>query len=182
MIRNKYFIALLVTSVIVFGTTKLYAQIKTSKATTSILISINDFISIGTESVAIGDFVVSNYFSTDDYKNSKSENNSNSLVVTSSRNFGILLKADGRNFTDKINNFPVEIWTIKPVEEGALSGIPKTLNLSTMDQTLVGISSYGSSLILHLDYEIPTAKATSNIFGYPPGDYVQTITYTAVPL
>lgn len=180
---KKYsLIAMLVFTTIVFGSSKTFAQIENAQASTTVLISVNDFVTIDVESMAIGGLVAFNYVTADDYKDTKTENVPNSLIVSSSRSFGVLIKADGANFTDGINHIPVDVLTIKPAEGGTMSGIPKSLVLSTDDQTLVGVSWYGISLRLNLDYEIPAAKASSDILGKPPGNYIQTVTYTAVPL
>lgn len=180
--KKHFLIALLVFTTIVFGTTKTFAQIENAQATTTVLVSVNDFVTIDVESMAIGGLVAFNYVTGDDFKSTKTENVPNSLIVSSSRSFGILIKADGANFTDGINHIPVDVLTIKSSDGGTMSGIPRSLVLSTDNQTLVGVSWYGISLRLNIDYEISAAKASSDILGKPPGNYMQTVTYTAVPL
>lgn len=179
--KTNFVIAILALTATVFGT-KTYAQIDNPQAATTVLISVSDFISIDSRSMAVGGLVAFNYVSGDDYNITKTSNVPNSLIVTSNRNFGILVKADGANFTDGINNIPVNVLGITPADGGTMLGIPHKLSLSTDNQTLVGISWFGIALRLNLNYEISAAKAASHILGRPPGNYIQTVTYTTVPL
>jgi len=153
-------------------------------ATTTVNINLSDVISIDNGSVAIGGLVEFNYVTAADYNNGLGAVTvPNSLIVTSTKNFDVKVKAVGANFTNGTNNIPVNVLTIKAATGGSMAGTKNSIVLSTTDQVLIGNAPLGSALTLNLDYEIPAAKSSSaDILGKPAGTYTQTVTYTATAL
>lgn len=177
--KKQIIIATLALGAIVFGTNNVQAQ----TATTTVNIILNDVISIDAGSVAIGGAVDFNYVTAADYNSTKNVVVANSLIVTSTKNFDIKVKADGDNFTDGTNNIPVNVLTIKAATGGSMTGTQNSIVLSNADQVLIGNAPLGSALTLNLDYEIPAARSSSSdILGKPAGTYTQTVTYTATAL
>lgn len=166
---------------IVLGTSTVKAQKHT--ATTAVNIILNDVISIDAGSVANGGAVDFNYVTAEDYNTAKTSIVANSLIVTSTRNFDVKVKADGAKFNNGTNNIPVDVLTIKAATGGTIAGTQNTVVLSTTDQTLIKNAPLGSALTLNLDYTIPAAKSSSaDILGKPAGTYTQNVTYTATAL
>src|SRR5690554_5417871 len=102
--KKQLIIATLALGAIVFGTTNAQAQ---NTATTTVNIVLNDVISIDAGSVAIGGLVAFNYVTAEDYNTVTNVVVPNSLIVTSTKNFDIKVKADGPTFTDGTNDIPV---------------------------------------------------------------------------
>ncbi|WP_086477703.1 peptidoglycan-binding protein LysM, partial [Arenibacter amylolyticus] len=123
------------------------------------------------------------YNSAEDYNDGlPAVTQTNALIVTSTKNFNVTVKAGGKNFEDGKNSIPVSVLTIK-ASGGSMDGSKKDVELSDKEQTLVGKASLGSKLTLDLDYEIPAEKSSSSdILGKPAGTYTQTVTYTATAL
>ncbi|MDN6289717.1 MAG: hypothetical protein L0J63_05430 [Tetragenococcus koreensis] len=180
--KKQVIIAAVALGAFVFGTNKIQAQNHT--ATTAVNIILNDVISIDPGSVASGGQVDFNYVTAEDYNTSTTVNVPNSLIVTSTKSFGIKVKADGPNFTDGTNNIPVDVLRIKIAQGGTMTGFSGVfIELSETNQTLIGGVPVGSALTLNLDYEIPAAKSSSSdILGKPAGTYTQNVTYTATAL
>jgi len=179
--KKQLIIATLALGAIVFGTNN--AQAQNSTATTTVNIILADVISIDNGSVAIGGEVAFNYVTAEDYNTSTTVNVPNSLIVTSTKNFDVKVKADGANFTNGTNVIPVNVLTIKAATGGTMAGTQNSVVLSTTDQVLIANAPLGSALKLNLDYEIPAAKSSSpDILGKPAGTYTQTVTYTATAL
>ncbi|WP_026451266.1 hypothetical protein [Aequorivita capsosiphonis] len=179
--KKQLIIATLALGAIVFGTNNVQAQNHT--ATTAVNIILSDVISIDAGSVANGGAVDFNYVTAEDYNSTKTATVANSLIVTSTKNFDVKVKADGANFINGSNNIPVDVLTIKAATGGSMAGTQNTIVLSTADQVLIGNAPLGSALTLDLDYEIPAAKSSSaDILGKPAGTYTQNVTYTATAL
>lgn len=181
--KKQLIIATLALGAIVFGTTN--AQAQNNTATTTVNIVLNDVISIDAGSVATGGLVAFNYVTAEDYNTVTNVVVPNSLIVTSTKNFDIKVKADGPTFTDGTNDIPVNVLTIKPVTGGTrtMTGTGTNVVLSDTDQDLITNAELGSAVVLDLDYEIPAARSSSSdILGKPAGTYVQTVTYTATAL
>ena len=105
------------------------------------------------------------------------------MIVTSTKNFDVKVKADGANFSFGSNTIPVDVLTIKAATGGTIAGTQNTVVLSTTDQVLIANAPLGSALTLNLDYTIPAAKSSSSdILGKPAGTYTQNVTYTATAL
>lgn len=182
--KKQFIFAALALGAIVFGTNNVLAQTTSPTATTTVNIILNDVISIDKGSVAAGGQVDFNYVTAADYNDGLGAVNvPNSLIVTSTKNFDIKVKAGGANFTHGTNNIPVDVLTIKATSGGTMAGTKNPIVLSATDQVLVANAPLGSALNLNLDYEIPAAKSSSpDILGKPAGTYTQTVTYTATAL
>src|SRR5690554_2297109 len=137
--KKQIIIATLAIGAIVFGTNNVQAQNATDPtATTTVRIILNDVISIDSGSVANGGVVDFNYVTAEDYNSAKTATVTNSLIVTSTKNFDVKVKADGANFTDGSNVIPVDVLTIKAATGGSMAGTQNTIVLSTADQVLIG--------------------------------------------
>ncbi|WP_026812566.1 hypothetical protein [Arenibacter certesii] len=179
--KKQIITATLALGAILLGTNNVKAQNHT--ATTTVNIILSDVISIDAGSVANGGIVDFNYVTAADYNSTKTVNVPESLIVTSTKNFDVKVKADGASFTDGTNNIPVNVLNIKAATGGSMAGTQNTIELSTTDQVLIGNAPLGSALTLDLDYEILAAKSSSaDILGKPAGTYTQTVTYTATAL
>jgi len=154
-------------------------------ATTKITINLTDVISINNGSGAIGGNVEFNYMTAEDYNSTKTIHVPASLIVTSTKNFDINVKANGANFKKGNDFIPVNVLTIKPKTGGSkpMTGAFSNVVLSTTDQKLISGADLGGGLMLELDYEIPRDRSSSaDMMGKPSGSYTQTITYTATAL
>lgn len=161
------------------------AEAQNHSATTNININLTDVISIDNGSGAIRGLVEFNYLTAADYNSTKTTHVPASLVVTSSKNFDINVKANGAHFKKGGDLIPVNVLTIKPVIGGTkpMTGTPSNVILSTTDQKLISGSDLGGGLVLELDYEIPQSRSSSaDMMGKPSGTYTQTVTYTATAL
>ncbi len=180
--KKQLIIATLALGAIVFGTDNVQAQNPISvSATTTVNIKLSDVISIDAGSVANGGVVAFNYVTAENYNNGLGAVTvPNSLIVTSTQEFDIKVKADGANFTDGTNDIPVNVLTIKAAADGTMGGTQNNIVLSTEDQTLIASAPRGSAKTLNLEYLIPAEKSSSSdILGKPAGTYTQTVTYTA---
>ena len=176
---------------IIFGTLAVAAfffanniQAQNNTATTTVNLHLSDVISIDS-GAAIGGVVDFNYTTATDYNSDQEVDVANSLVVTSTKNFDIKVKADGANFTDGSNTIPVDVLTVKAVNSASnpMGGTKNSVVLSTDDQVLVSNAALGSQLVLDLNYKIPASESSSSkILGKPAGTYTQTVTYTATAL
>ncbi|EGV44533.1 peptidoglycan-binding protein LysM [Bizionia argentinensis JUB59] len=177
--KKQIIIATLALGAFVIGTNNIQAQ----TATTTVNITLNDVISIDAGSIAIGGAVDFNYITAEDYNTSKTAIVPTSLIVTSTKNFDVKVKADGANFTNGSNNIPVNVLIIKAATGGSMAGTQNSIVLSDSDQVLIANAPLGSALTLNLDYTIPATKSSSSdILGKPAGTYTQTVTYTATAL
>lgn len=148
----------------------------TATVTASLILS--DVISIEATQSDIS-FV---YDTAEAYLSDQTVNGSN-LVVTSTKNFSIDVKAGGENFISGTRSIPVNVLTIKPASGGNMSGTQNEIELTNQTQQLVQAAALGSNVTLYLDYFIPGTKSSSpDILGKSEGTYVQTITYTAIAL
>ncbi len=181
--ENLFTITILAIATVVFTVNETFAQ--THTATTKISINLTDVISIENGSGAIGGVVEFNYMTAADYNSTKTAHVPASLIVTSTKNFDINVKANGANFEKGIDFIPVNVLTIKPVTGGSkpMTGTPSNVVLSDTDQKLISGADLGGALVLELDYEIPQARSSSpDMMGKPAGTYIQTVTYTATAL
>lgn len=181
--KKQFIISALVFVAAIFGAQNAMAQSPIQATTsTTIKIELSDVISISDESIAAGGRVDFIYNSIAEYNSTKTANVPKSLIVSSTRPFDVKVKANGKNFELESGtaSIPVNVVTIKPVKGGNMGGTPKDVTLSTSDQTLISGAPIGNGVLLDLEYEIPKERSSSSdIFGKPSGNYVQTITYTA---
>lgn len=176
-------ITILVIGIIAF--TSKDAKAQNHVATTNIKINLTDVISIDNERGAIGGLVKFKYATADDYESTKSSHEPTSLIVTSTKNFDIDVKANGEHFEKGGDRIPVNVLTIKPVKKGIkpVTGKHSKIVLSAANQKLISSSEIRGRLMLELDYEIPQTKSSSpDMMGKPPGTYTQTVVYTATAL
>lgn len=176
--RKQILFAVLTIGAIVLGTDQAKAQANTSTATTTVNMILSDVISMEASKSA----VTFTYDNAAAYNTDQKQSVADNLKVTSTKPFGIKVKANGANFVSGINLIPVDVLTIKPVAGGAkpMLGTPKDVVLSTADQVLISAAPKGSQVTLNIDYFIPSTESSSDkILGKPSGTYVQTVTYTA---
>ena len=181
--KKQIVIAALALGAFVFGTTNAQAQTGTSAVSTTVNIKLSDVISIDAGSVANGGVVDFNYTTADDYNKSKNVTVANSLIVTSSKNFDVKVKAEGENFVNGTNLIPVNVLQVKAVTGGTMTA--ESLNdikLSNADQVLVTNATLGALKTLSIDYSISAEKAQTVLLGKPAGTYTQKVTYTATAL
>lgn len=177
--KNKFILAALALGAFVFGINNAQAQ----TASTAVNLILSDVISIDAGSIATGGQVDFNFTHVNHYHDGLTAIVPNSLIVTSTKNFNIHVKAEGESFTDGTNNIPVNVLIIKAATTGSMGGTPRPITLSTDDQLLIGNAPLGSALTLDLDYTIPAAKSSSpDILGKPAGTYTAQVTYTATAL
>ena len=175
-------IAALTIGAIVLGTNNIQAQSTSNKASTTVNIILADVISIDEGSIASEGIVDFNYLTTTDYNTAKNVTVANSLVITSSKNFDVKVKAEGANFVSGSNVIPVDVLQVKAVTGGSLVGTLKEITLSAADQVLVSNATLGARKSLNIDYSISAAKASTVLLGKAPGTYTQKVTYTATAL
>jgi len=156
-------------------------QAQTS-ATATVNLILQDVIAIDNGSTASGDVLNFTYETAADYNTAKTLARPAALVVTSTRNFEIKVKAAGAAFQNGQNSIPVSILQIQAVPGGSLQGQQKKITLSATDQVLVAEAQPGAAKTLNLEYSIPAARAQAELLGKPAGTYTQTVTYTAVAL
>lgn len=161
-----------------FGTA---AHAQTS-AVANVTLVLEDVISIENGSTAAGDILDFSYKTSADYNSAKTVRRPAALMVTSTSNFEVKVKAAGAFFQNGENTIPVSTLRIRAVAGGTMDGQYKTLNLSSTDQVLVSDATAGTAKSLDIEYSITAAKAKTDIFGKRPGTYTQTVTYTAVAL
>ena len=177
--KKQIIISALALGAFVLGTKNTQAQ----SATTTVNLILSDVISIDPGSVAVGGGVDFNYPTAADYNEAKNATVENSLIVTSSKNFVVKVKADGANFVNGTNSIPVNVLQIKAVTGGgSMVGTFKEITLSTADQVLVDNATLGAQKSLSIDYSISAEKAQTVLLGKPAGTYKQTVTYTATAL
>ncbi len=180
--KNSIIIAAFALGAFVFGTNQAQAQ---EEATTTVNITLADVISIDAGSVASGGEINFNYVTAKDYNEGlDAVTQENALIVTSTKNFDVKVKAGGDDFLyGTIATIPVDVLTISVSAGGTMGGTAAPVTLSSSDQTIVTNAPLGSALTLDLNYEIPAAKSSSSaILGKPAGAYKQTVTYTATAL
>ena len=176
--KKQIIISALALGAFVLGTKNTQAQ----SATTTVNLILSDVISIDPGSVAVGGGVDFNYPTAADYNEAKNATVENSLIVTSSKNFDVKVKADGANFVNGTNLIPVNVLQIKAVTGGTMVGTFNEITLSTADQTLVDNATLGAQKSLSIDYSISAEKAQTVLLGKPAGTYTQNVTYTATAL
>jgi len=153
-----------------------------TSATATVNLILQDVIAIDNGSTASGDVLNFTYETAADYNTAKTLARPAALVVTSTRNFEIKVKAAGAAFQNGQNSIPVSILQIQAVPGGSLLGQQKKITLSATDQVLVAEAQPGAAKTLNLEYSIPAARAQAELLGKPAGTYTQTVTYTAVAL
>ncbi len=178
--KNSIIIAAFALGAFVFGTNQAQAQ---EEATTTVNITLADVISIDATSSANNGVVNFEYTTAEHYNNGlPAETQESALIVTSTKNFNVTVKAGGKDFKDGANKIPVDVLTIQATG-GTMGGAKQTVVLSDKEQTLVGDADLGSELTIDFNYEIPAEKSSSSdILGKPAGTYTQTVTYTATAL
>jgi hypothetical protein len=161
------------------GTINTQAQSNSTVANANLILA--DVISFDS-GASVGGAVDFNYVTSADYNSAKTAVIPLSLVITSSKNFDIKVKAGGVHFLNGSNSIPLNVLKIKAVIGGTMIGSFRTIVLSTADQKLVKNALKGSKKSLSIEYSISAAKATAVLLGKPAGTYKQTITYTATTL
>lgn len=171
---------------IVFGVSDVQAQATSIASPKTVNINLSDVIAIANGSVAAGGIVDFNFITADDYNEGKSKTVNKSLIVTSTTNFDVSVKADGSHFgLAGANGIPVGILSIKRASNNTpnpMTGISSLVVLSTSNQKLISAASFGSAKTLDIEYEIPGAQSIAHLFGRAAGAYTQSITYTATAL
>ncbi|WP_432221404.1 peptidoglycan-binding protein LysM [Flavobacterium sp. TMP13] len=180
--KKQIVIAALALGAFVFGTTSVAAQTVSNPASTTVNLKLSDVISIDAGSAATGGIVDFNYVNSNDYNTVKNVTVPNSLIVTSSKNFDVKVKAEGANFVNGSNNIPVNVLQITAVTGTSMTGTFNTVALSTADQVLVSNATLGAKKSLSIDYSISALKASTVLLGKPAGTYTQQVTYTATAL
>lgn len=174
-----------ITLVLVLVSIKTQAQTQTNAsnpASTNVNIILSDFISIDGSSVANGGSVDFNYTTAGDYDLNRTVSVPNSLVVTSSENFNIIVKAEGENFVNGSSTIPVNVLRIKATTTGASISGQSGIELSNTDQTLVSSVGLGYKKSIGIDYTISAINAREHLLGKAAGTYTQIVTYTATAL
>ena len=181
--KKQIIIAAFTLGAFVLGTTQTQAQTGTNSnaAKTTVNLILADVISIDS-GAAVGGVVDFNYTTSADYNNAKNVTVAESLVITSSKNFDVKVKADGPNFVNGTNNIPVNVLQIKAATGGTMVGTFLPITLSIVDQKLVGNATLGAKKSLSIDYSISAEKAPTVLLGKPAGTYTQEVTYTATAL
>ena len=182
--KKQIVIAALALGAFVFGTTTAQAQTGTNSnsVSTNVNIILSDVISIDEGSIASEGVVDFNYVTTTDYNTAKNVTKANSLVITSSKNFDVKVKAEGKNFISGTNSIPVNVLQVKAVTGGTIVGTMKEITLSDEDQILVSNATLGARKSLSIDYSISAEKAQTVLLGKPAGTYKTKVTYTATAL
>jgi hypothetical protein len=181
VMKKQIVIAALALGAIVLGTNTIQAQATTPSTTVNIILA--DVISIDAGSAATNGIVDFNYATSTDYNNAKNVMVPSSLVVTSSKNFTVKVKANGTNFMNGTNVIPVDVLQIKAVTGGTMvGGTLNTIMLSVADQVLVANATLGAAKTLNIDYSISAIKAQTVLLGKAPGTYTQKVTYSATAL
>ena len=178
--KKQIVFAVLTIGAIVLGTNNIKAQ-ATSTATTTVKMVLADVISMEAPATQ----VTFTYDNAAAYNTDQTQSVVNNLKVTSTKSFGIKVKANGADFVNGTNLIPVNVMTIKPVAGGpkAMGGTPTNVVLSTTDKVLITAAPKGSQVTLNIDYFIPSTESSSDkILGKPAGTYTQTVTYTATAL
>lgn len=164
------------------GTKTVKAQANSDPANTTVNLLLADIISIDQGSIASDGTVNFNYLTSTDYNTIKTKNVTNGLIVTSSTNFEIKVKADDEFFENGGHFIPVNILQVKAAPGGTMDGAFQNITLSTTDQVLVGLASKGALKSLNIDYSISAEKAQTVLLGKAPGTYTQKVKYTATAL
>ena len=179
--KKQIIIATLALGAFVLGTSNIQAQ--SNPVSTNVNIILSDVISIDEGSVASEGVVDFNYVTTTDYNTAKNKTVANSLVITSSKNFDVKVKAEGENFVSGSNLIPVNVLQVKAVTGGTMAaGSLNEITLSNADQVLVTNATLGARKSLSIDYSISATKASTVLLGKAPGTYTQRVTYTATAL
>jgi hypothetical protein len=180
IMKKQIVIATLALAAFVLGTNTIQAQ---TTASTTVNIILSDIISIDAGSVATNGIVGFNYATSTDYNSPQNVTVANSLIVSSSNNFNVKVKAEGANFMNGSNVIPVDVLQVKAVPAGGtMVGTFKTIALSATDQELVSNATLGAKKSLSIDYSISADKASTVLLGKEPGTYTQKVTYTATAI
>jgi hypothetical protein len=180
LMKKQIVIATLALAAFVLGTNTIQAQ---TTASTTVNIILSDIISIDAGSVATNGIVGFNYATSTDYNSPQNVTVANSLIVTSSNNFNVKVKAEGANFMNGSNVIPVDVLQVKAVTAGGtMVGTFKTIALSATDQELVSNATLGAKKSLSIDYSISADKASTVLLGKEPGTYTQKVIYTATAI
>lgn len=181
--KKQIIIAVAVLGAFVLGINTIQAQaISSNPVSTTVNIILSDVISIEDGSVANDGVVDFNYITSTDYNSDKNVTVANSLIVTSSKNFDVKVKAEGDNFVNGSHLIPVDVLQIKAVTGGTMTGTFNEITLSNTDQVLVSNAALGAQKTLDIDYSITADKAQTELLGKEPGTYTQKVTYTATAL
>ncbi|WP_317192537.1 peptidoglycan-binding protein LysM [Flavobacterium flabelliforme] len=141
--KEQIVIAALALEAFIFGTSDAQAQATSNAASTTVNLILSDVISIDAGSVASNGIVDFNYVTSADYNAAKNVTVANSLIVTSSKNFDVKVKAGGADFSNGTNKIPVNVSKVQAVIEGSMVGILNTITLSTTNQKLVTNATSG---------------------------------------
>lgn len=174
--RKQLVIATLALGALVLGTNNLQAQNPT--ATTNININLSDVISIE----AFGGDVTFTYDTAAAYNADQNHIIQGNLRVTSTKVFGIKVKAEQLNFVGLTQTIPLDVLIIEPKVNAIkpMDGLQPAFTLSTAENTLVTGATLGSKLLLDINYFISSDKSSSSdILGKPTEPYTQNVVYTA---
>ena len=184
--NKKIIISALALGAFVLGTKNTQAQTGTNSnpVSTTVNIILSDVISIDAGSVANSGSVDFNYTTAAHYNAPMNVTVPNSLIVTSSKNFDVKVKAEGTNFVNAAHAdvIPVNVLQVKAVTGGTMVGTLNDITLSNADQVLVTNATLGAQKSLSIDYSISAKKAQTVLLGKAAGTYTQKVTYTATAL
>jgi hypothetical protein len=179
IMKKQIIFAALALGAFVLGSNNVNAQ---ASATTTVNLILSDVISIDAGSVSNGGVVDFNYVTATDYNTAKNVTVPNSLIVTSSKNFDVKVKAEGANFVNGTNLIPVAVLQVKAVTGGTIGGTLNAITLTTSDQVLVTNATLGAQKSLSIDYSISAVNAQTVLLGKAAGTYTQKVKYTATAL
>lgn len=174
--RKKLVIVTLAFGAFVLATNNVQAQDLT--ATTNVNISLSDVISIE----ALGGDVTFTYANEAAYSADQNHTIQGNLRVTSTKVFGIKVKAEHLNLVGPTQTIPLDVLIIEPKVNATkpMDGLQPAFTLSTIENALITGAALGSKLLLDINYFISSDKSSSpDILGKPAEPYTQNVVYTA---
>ncbi len=183
--KKQIIISALALGAFVLGTSNVQAQTSlpigstSNSVSTTVNIKLSDVISIDS-GAAVDGIVNFNYTTAAEYNTARNVPVPNSLVVTSSKDFDVKVKADGPDFVNGSNLIPVDVLQIKASAEGlATAASFADITLSDADKVLITKAKLGAKRSFSIDYSISAEKAQTVLLGKPVGTYTAKVTYTA---
>lgn len=174
--RKQLVIATLALGAFVLGTNNLQAQ--GSTAATNVNVSLSDVISIE----ALGGDVTFTYDNVAAYNADQNHTIQGNLRVTSTKVFGINVKAEQPNLVGPTQTIPLDVLVIEPKVNAIkpMDGLQPAFKLSIIENALIAGAALGSKLLLDINYFISSEKSSSSaILGKPAEPYTQYVVYTA---
>ena len=181
--KRQIIIAVVALGAFVFGinnaqaqTTSIITGIPTDPVSTTVNIKLKDVISI---EQGAGDASEVNFYYnyTSDYNSLKTIDKTNSLIITSSRNFDVNVKAPTGIFTGPTETIPLNVLDIQAAGVGIEN--QDAITLSIGDEKLVSNANKGAQISLDLSYSISAEKARAELLGMAPENYTTEVLYTA---